>query len=80
VNETTVRSGPRAPRLPLTDDRAWDARDVAYFLGVSYSTVRNLVNAGALPALPRIGTRLTFDPKQVRALRERGWSGGRKAS
>jgi hypothetical protein len=60
------------PRPPLTDDRSWSVQDVAYFLNVSESTVRNLERDGELPALPRIGTRITFDPKMVRAFRD-GW-------
>jgi len=67
------------PRLPLTDDRSWDVQDVAYFLHVSESTVRNLERDRELPALPRIGARVTFDPKVVWAFRD-GWrpaSGGR---
>ncbi len=59
-------------RLPLTDDHAWNMEEVAYFLGVSVSTVRNLERDGELPALPRIRTRITFDPKIVRAFRD-GW-------
>ncbi len=62
----------RRPRSPLTDDRSWDIQDVAYFLNVSESTVRNLERGGQLPALPRIGKRVTFDPKVVRAFRD-GW-------
>lgn len=61
-----------ARSLPLTDDRSWDVQDVAYFLHVSESTVRNLERDRQLPALPRIGTRVTFDPKVVRAFRD-GW-------
>ena len=59
-------------RPPLTDDRSWDVQDVAYFLNVSESTIRNLERDGALPALPRIGARILFDPKVVRAFRD-GW-------
>lgn len=60
------------PRPPLTDDRSWSVQDVAYFLNVSESMVRNLERVGELPALPRIGTRIIFDPKVVRAFRD-GW-------
>ena len=60
------------PRPILTDDRSWSVQDVAYFLNVSESTVRNLERDGELPALPRIGTRIIFDPKIVRAFRD-GW-------
>lgn len=60
------------PRPALTDDRSWSVQDVAYFLNVSESTVRNLERDGELPALPRIGTRIIFDPKVVRAFRD-GW-------
>jgi hypothetical protein len=60
------------PRPALTDDRSWSVQDVAYFLNVSASTVRNLERDGELPALPRIGTRIIFDPKVVRAFRD-GW-------
>lgn len=59
-------------RLPLTDDHSWNMAESAYFLGVSVSTVRNLERDGGLPALPRIGKRVTFDPKIVRAFRD-GW-------
>jgi hypothetical protein len=59
-------------RPPLTDDRSWDVQDVAYFLNVSDSMVRNLERERELPSLPRIGTRITFDPKVVRAFRD-GW-------
>lgn len=59
-------------RPPLNDDRSWSVQDVAYFLNVSESTVRNLERDRKLPALPRIGTRVTFDPKVVRAFRD-GW-------
>lgn len=59
-------------RPALTDDRSWSVQDVAYFLNVSESTVRNLERDGELPALPRIGTRIIFDPKVVRAFRD-GW-------
>jgi hypothetical protein len=62
---STDRSVPRSeerrrPRDPLTDDRSWDIQDVAYFLNVSESTIRNLERGGQLPALPRIGKRVTF--------------------
>ena len=57
-------------RSPLSDDRAWDVRDVAYFLNVSPSMVRKLEREGKLPALPRYCSRITFDPKVVRAFRE----------
>ncbi|MBI5071125.1 MAG: helix-turn-helix domain-containing protein [Deltaproteobacteria bacterium] len=60
------------PPLPLTDDRAWSFAEVAYFLNVSESTVRNLERDGSLPALPRIGRRVIFDPRVIRAFRE-GW-------
>lgn len=60
------------PRYPLTDDRSWSVQDVAYFLNLSESMVRNLERDGELPALPRIGTRIIFDPKVVRAFRD-GW-------
>jgi len=63
---------PGRPRLPLTDDRSWSFAEVAYFLNVSESTVRNLERDGSLPALPRIGRRVIFDPRVVRAFRE-GW-------
>lgn len=62
----------RELRLPLTDDRSWNIPEVAYFLAVSESMVRNLESAGQLPALPRIGRRVTFDPQVVRAFRD-GW-------
>lgn len=70
-NDRQGRRG-RDLRLPLTDDRSWSILEVAYFLNVSESTVRNLERTGLLPSLPRIGRRVTFDPKVVRAFRE-GW-------
>lgn len=45
---------------------------MAYFLNISDSMVRNLERDGELPSLSRIGTRITFDPKVVRAFRD-GW-------
>jgi hypothetical protein len=62
----------RELRLPLTDDRSWNIAEVAYFLNLGETKVRNLESAGQLPALPRIGTRVTFDPPVVRAFRA-GW-------
>lgn len=67
-----MRKAPPRFRLPLTDDHAWNMEEAAYFLGVSVSTVRNLERDGELPALPRIRTRVTFDPKIIRAFRD-GW-------
>lgn len=64
-------------RPELRDDRAWGVEDVAYFLNVSAATVRNLEWAGRLPAFPRIGKRVNFDPKVVRAFREGKLKGGR---
>ena len=64
TNQQTVQ------RAPLADDRAWGVDDVAYFLNVSESLVRKLEQLGKLPALPRIGRRLNFDPKTVRAFRD----------
>jgi Helix-turn-helix domain len=72
MSEAQENRRPHPPQLPLTDDRAWSFAEVAYFLNVSESTVRNLERAGTLPALPRIGRRVIFDPKVVRAFRE-GW-------
>jgi len=54
---------------PLDDDRAWDVDDVAYFLNVSVAFVRRLEQNGKLPAFPRFGRRLLFDPEIVRAFR-----------
>lgn len=65
------------PRPPLADDRSWSVQDVAYFLNVSESMVRNLERGGELPALPRIGMRIIFDPKVVRAFRD-GWRSPRR--
>lgn len=59
-------------RQPLPEDSAWNAAEVAHFLGVCESTVRNFERDGQLPALPRSCARLTFDPKVVRAFRD-GW-------
>lgn len=64
--------GQAKARPPLSDDRSWGVQEVAYFLNVSESTIRNLERDGELPALPRIGTRIIFDPKVVRAFRD-GW-------
>jgi hypothetical protein len=73
VSEATVRrKRTRGPQLPLSDDRAWSRADVAYFLGYSESTVTNLERDGLLPALPRAGRRVTYDPKIIRAFRD-GW-------
>jgi len=69
---TTKPKRARRPRPPLSDDRSWDVQEVAYFLNVSASKVRGLEREGQLPALPRIGTRLLFDPRVVRAFRD-GW-------
>jgi hypothetical protein len=83
--EPTKRRQTPKDRLPLTDDRSWDVQDVAYFLNISDSMVRNLERDGELPSLPRIGTRIIFDPKVVRAFRD-GWrppkigGGGRRAA
>jgi excisionase family DNA binding protein len=61
-----MRAGPaKAPR-PLTDDRLWDADDVASFLNVSRSMVYKLEQAGELPCV-RIGARVRFEPGTVRA-------------
>jgi hypothetical protein len=73
MSETrTRRVGAHPPSSPLADDRSWSFAEVAYFLNVSESTVRNLERDGVLPALPRIGRRVNFDPKVVRAFRH-GW-------
>lgn len=66
--EETVSSPPL--QRALTDDRAWGADEVAYFLNVSESLVRKLERDGRLPALPRIGRRLNFDPTVVRCFRD----------
>lgn len=58
-----------ATRAPLADDRAWGIEDVAYFLNVSESLVRKLERERKLPALPRIGRRVNFDPQVVKAFR-----------
>lgn len=68
----TRRAAGRLPGSPLTYDRSWSFAEVAYFLNVSESTVRNLERDGALPALPRIGRRVNFNPQVVRAFRD-GW-------
>jgi hypothetical protein len=56
-------------RPALADDRAWGVEDVAYFLNVSESLVRKLEREHKLPALPRIGRRLNFDPRVVKSFR-----------
>ena len=61
--------GQDSQRPPLSDDRAWGVEDVAYFLNVSDSLVRKLERERKLPALPRIGRRLNFDPQVVKAFR-----------
>ncbi len=71
-HERATRQRAAKPRAELSDDRSWSVQDVAYFLNVSESTVRNLERDGELPALPRIGTRIIFDPRIVRAFRD-GW-------
>ena len=50
-----------------TPERAWDAWDVAAFLGVHVVTVRRWAAQGKLPA-KKIGSRLIFDPNKIRAL------------
>src|SRR6267378_7243347 len=60
------------PRAPTSDDRPWETTEVAYFLGVSCGTVRNLERDGELPALPRIRGRVRFDPVIVRRFRHTG--------
>jgi excisionase family DNA binding protein len=60
------------PRAPTSDDRPWETAEVAYFLGVSCGTVRNLERDGELPALPRIRGRVRFDPATVRKFRDTG--------
>ncbi len=66
------RPPPPPERPPLRDDRAWSIEDAAFFLGVSESLVRKLERDGRLPALPRISTRLLFDPMLVRSFRAAG--------
>ena len=51
---------------PLSDDRLWDAADVAGYLTVSRSMVYKLEQAGELPCV-RIGARVRFEPGTVRA-------------
>jgi hypothetical protein len=65
-NGTAAKNASRV----LTDDRAWSVADVAYFLNVSDSMVRKLEREGKLPSLPRYCSRVTFDPKVVRAFRD----------
>ena len=67
------------PDRPLTDDRAWSVNEVAYFLGVCSTAVRNLERTRDLPSLPRIGTRITFAPAVVRAFRD-GWRPARASA
>ncbi len=71
-HDRATRKRAAKPRAELSDDRSWSVQDVAYFLNVSESTVRNLEREGKLPSLPRIGTRIIFDPRIVRAFRD-GW-------
>lgn len=54
----------------LPEDRPWSAREAAYYLNVSEALVRKLEQLGRLPALPRIGRRINFDPKVVKQFRE----------
>ena len=72
TENSKARRQSKARPPPLSDDRSWRVQEVAYFLNVSESTIRNLERDGELPALPRIGTRIIFDPKVVRAFRD-GW-------
>ena len=54
-------------------DRSWSIEETAYVLGgIGSTTVRELVEAGKLPELPRFGRRVTFDPKVVEAFRTGG--------
>ncbi len=53
----------------LSDEPAWGVPEVARYLNVSRSLVRKLEKGRKLPALPRIGRRLNFDPAVVRQYR-----------
>jgi len=70
-DETTLVFTPR-PRAPAvrppepTQDRLWDANDVARYLKVSRSWVYHRAEAGLLP-LRRVGGLLRFDPAAIRA-------------
>lgn len=72
-------------RRPDPDAPCWRIAEVAAVLLVSDSTVRNFERAGSLPALPRMGRLVRFDPAVVmRFLRgargpqclDDGWNGG----
>jgi hypothetical protein len=68
--ETASETSKTKSRPVLADDRAWGVDDVAYFMNISPALVRKLEVLGKLPGLPRIGRRLNFDPKIVRAFRD----------
>jgi excisionase family DNA binding protein len=55
-----------SPQRQLTEDRLWDAGDVARFLSVSRSMVYKLEQMGELPCV-HIGARVRFEPAAVRA-------------
>ena len=61
-----------ARQLPPGDEPPWNVVLTADYLGVSPSKVRQLERDGKLPSLPRLCNRVLFDPKVVRALREKG--------
>jgi len=67
---TGVFARPSAPPAPpprhLTDDRLWDANDVAKYVKVSRSWVYHRAEAGLLPCI-RVGGLLRFDSAAIRA-------------
>lgn len=65
-----AQPSPRPVIGPLPDDRPWRAEEVAYYLGISPRYVRKLEQRGQLPALPRIGARVNWDPAIVKQFRQ----------
>jgi len=71
-DETTLVFTPLPSRAPVvrsteaTQDRLWDANDVARYLKVSRSWVYHRAEAGLLP-VQRVGGLLRFVPTAIRA-------------
>jgi hypothetical protein len=59
----------KTPALPAGEDGAWSIKQTALYLGISAAMVRKLEDQGVLLPLPRIGRRVIYDPRDVRAFR-----------
>ncbi len=55
------------PNVPPPNDALWKVADVAHYLGMSLSWVRQRVAAGTIPCLRVGGWAVRFDPEVVRA-------------